>query len=194
MKKIKSIDSTLATTYLSTILDEDAVNDGMKRNAEGVTFNGEKNYTKEAAIKLALSKGLKVGVYTLDTPAIMGVYYQWGAREASQLIWLIPNQVTPTILRAKYNTKAFSCTLSKTSYTYDGSRKLPTVTVKYKDIELVEGINYQLSYSDNKNPGTAKVYISGINNCTDERELKYKIVMPKVTGFSDSTTTTSKLL
>ena len=70
---------------------------------------------------------------------------------------------------------------------------MPTVTVKYKDIELVEGINYQLSYSDNKNPGTAKVYISGINNCTDERELKYKIVMPKVTGFSDSTTTTSKV-
>ncbi|MFQ6930289.1 MAG: hypothetical protein ACLRR3_04285 [Eubacterium sp.] len=35
-------------------------------------------------------------------------------------------------------------------------RKLPAVTVKYKDIELVEGINYQLSYSDNKNPGTAK--------------------------------------
>lgn len=67
-----------------------------------------------------------------------------------------PNEVTPTILRAKYNTKAFSCTLSKTSYTYDGSRKLPTVTVKYKDIELVEGINYQLSYSDNKIPGNSK--------------------------------------
>ncbi len=30
-------------------------------------FNGEKNYTTEATIKLALSKGLKVGVYTLDT-------------------------------------------------------------------------------------------------------------------------------
>ncbi len=192
LKKIKSIDSTLATTYLSTILDEDAVNDALKCNAEGVTFNGEKNYTKEAAIKLALSKGLKVGVYTLDTPAIMGVYYQWGARSFTTNM-VNPNEVTPTILRAKYNTKAFSCTLSKTSYTYDGSRKLPTVTVKYKDIELVEGINYQLSYSDNKNPGTAKVYISGINNCTDERELKYKIVMPKVTGFSDSTTTTSKV-
>ena len=62
MNKIKSIDSTLATTYLSTILDEDAVNDALKCNAEGVTFNGEKNYTTEAAIKLALSKGLKVGV------------------------------------------------------------------------------------------------------------------------------------
>ena len=90
--------------------------------------------------------------------------------------------------------KLFSCTLSKTSYTYDGSRKLPTVTVKYKDIELVEGINYQLSYSDNKNPGTAKVYISGINNCTDEKRIKVQnCYMPKVVSFSDSTTTTSKV-
>ncbi|EKC63515.1 hypothetical protein OBE_07427, partial [human gut metagenome] len=45
LDKIKSIDSTLATTYLSTILDEDAVDDALKCNAEGVTFNGGKNYT-----------------------------------------------------------------------------------------------------------------------------------------------------
>ena len=59
----------------------------------------------------------------------MGVYYQWGARSFTTNM-VNPNEVTPTILRAKYNTKAFSCTLSKTSYTYDGSRKLPAVTVK----------------------------------------------------------------
>lgn len=70
----------------------------------------------------------------------------------------------------KYSTGTFSMktvlvnpqiTLSKTTYTYDGSAKKPGVTVKFKSTALKKNTHYKVSYSSNKNAGTAKVTITG---------------------------------
>ena len=51
--------------------------------------------------------------------------------------------------------------LSKSSYTYDGTAKKPAVTVKYDGATLTKGTDYTVSYSNNKNVGTARVKITG---------------------------------
>ena len=67
------------------------------------------------------------------------------------------NSVGPT-------TKIIStCTinLEQTSYTYDGKAKQPTVTVKDGDTTLTSGKDYEVTYADNIDAGTAKVTITG---------------------------------
>ena len=56
-----------------------------------------------------------------------------------------------------------TCTinLEKTSYTYDGKAKQPTVTVKDGSTTLTSGKDYEVTYADNLDAGTAKVTITG---------------------------------
>ncbi len=56
--------------------------------------------------------------------------------------------------------------LSKSEYTYDGKAKEPVVTVAFRDKTLVSGTDYEVSYSNNKNVGTAIVTITGKGNYT----------------------------
>lgn len=183
LRKIKEIDDSLHTWFLSTVLTDTAIDEyAVKCKADGISFKGTATTTTKAMIEKALSKGFKLGTYTIDSTPVMGVYYAWGVRQFATDA-LSPMDVGLNMLTGKYNVKVFTCTLEKDSYTYDGTRKLPKVKVEYKGAELVEGLNYSLSYGNNKNPGTASVYISGLNNCIDEYKLTYKIVMPKVTGF-----------
>ena len=49
------------------------------------------------------------------------------------------------------------------SYTYNGKAKYPTVTVKYGGIKLVYDEDYYITYSNNKNAGTAKAIIEGFD-------------------------------
>lgn len=51
--------------------------------------------------------------------------------------------------------------LSKTSYTYDGHAKKPSVTVKYGGKKLKKDRDYTVSYKNNKKRGTASVIIKG---------------------------------
>lgn len=54
--------------------------------------------------------------------------------------------------------------LSKSSYTYDGKAKEPTVTVKDGSRILAQNTDYIVSYSNNVNTGTAKVTVTGKEN------------------------------
>lgn len=57
-----------------------------------------------------------------------------------------------------------SVTLSKTSYTYDGTIKQPDVSVSFGGKTLMEGIDYECTYSNNINAGTATAKIEGIGD------------------------------
>ena len=76
-------------------------------------------------------------------------------------------------------------TLKTTSYTYDGSAKKPAVTVVYDGKTLTKGTDYTVSYSNNKNAGTAKAIITGKGSyggkITKSFTIKPKAVTPKVT-------------
>ena len=62
---------------------------------------------------------------------------------------------TPAVLTGK-----FTVTFSKTSYTYNGKKQTPKVTVTYKG-KTVSSKYYTVSYKNNKNVGNASVTVTG---------------------------------
>lgn len=95
---------------------------------------------------------------------------------------VIANVLNP-YLGGKVDIKIFTAALSKTSYTYDGSTKMPYVTVKNETNTLVNGTDYQVSYKVNKLPGTATVVITGIGNYTGTIKMTFKIKLDVPTAM-----------
>ena len=79
------------------------------------------------------------------------------------------------------NTKG-SISITKTTVSaipdqeYTGSNITPTVYVRYNGQLLTRNQDYTLSYSNNKNVGTASIKITGKNNFTGSKTVKFKIV------------------
>ncbi len=91
-------------------------------------------------------------------------------------------------------------TLSQTSYTYDGTAKMPGVTVKYANSSLTKDVDYTVVYQDNINVGTARVTVTGIGNYTGTVTKTFTIAkgdsqkpgVPNVKELSKCTITLSK--
>ncbi|MCI9638631.1 MAG: hypothetical protein HFE72_00630 [Emergencia sp.] len=77
--------------------------------------------------------------------------------------------------------------------TYNGSAKKPTVKVQYKGTTL-KTCDYSVSYSNNKNAGTATVKITGKRNYhgTLTKTFKIKKATPKFTGYTTYNRTTDR--
>jgi len=67
-------------------------------------------------------------------------------------------------------------TLNKRSVIYSGKEKKPSVTVLNGSLELTKNKDYTVSYSDNKNVGTATVVVNGIGNYTGSVAKSFKII------------------
>lgn len=61
-------------------------------------------------------------------------------------------------------------------YTYTGNAIEPKVTIKDNGIELKEGKDYTITYSNNKEIGEATVTITGIGNYTGMTKKSFKII------------------
>ena len=77
--------------------------------------------------------------------------------------------------------------LSKTTYTYSGKANKPAVTVTGADKKAISASAYTVSYSANKNVGTAKVAITFKGNYSGTKNLTFTI-NPKGTKLSKLTT------
>lgn len=64
------------------------------------------------------------------------------------------------------NSEGFGISLSSSSYTYDGTAKTPTVTVKNDTATLAKDTDYTVEYSNNINAGTSTITVTGIGNYT----------------------------
>ena len=60
--------------------------------------------------------------------------------------------------------------------TYTGSLIAPNITVSCNDVELVKDTDYTVSYSNNKNVGTATISITGIGDYTGTITKNFNIV------------------
>ena len=60
--------------------------------------------------------------------------------------------------------------------TYNKKELKPDVDVYFKEIELVEGEQYSIEYSDNISPGTGKITVKGKGIISGEKELSFEIV------------------
>ncbi len=77
-----------------------------------------------------------------------------------------------------------SVTLSKTSYTYNGKAKKPSVTVKDSSGKVISSSNYTVTYSKGrKNVGKYKVTVKFKGNYSGTKTL-YFTVKPKATKFT----------
>ncbi len=60
------------------------------------------------------------------------------------------------------NAEQYGITMPEEDYYYDGTAKEPAPTVVLGDIELLDGTDYTLSYTNNTDPGTGTVTITGM--------------------------------
>ena len=96
-----------------------------------------------------------------------------------------------TVCKAVTSTKTISriktVKLSTTSYTYSGSAKKPSVTVKdYAGKTLKNGTDYTVSYKNNKSVGTATATVTFKGNYSGSKKLTFTI-KPKTTSLSKLT-------
>ena len=115
------------------------------------------------------NKGTNVGEYTLTVQG-KGNY----AGQAS----------------TKWNITALSIanatvTLNPTEYTYDGTAKEPTATVKVGDLTLTAGTDFDVKYENNINAGTsAKAIITGKGNFKDAVSKFFTIKQADLTSVT----------
>lgn len=82
-------------------------------------------------------------------------------------------------------------TLSATKFTYNGQNQCPKVKVSLAGTALMEGRDYEVHYSNCKEPGTATVSVTGLGRYIDSVECKYEILpadlkMAKITLSQNS--------
>lgn len=82
------------------------------------------------------------------------------------------------------NAQLFDLTLGTTEYTYDGTAKTPTVTVKDGSTVLVEGTDYTVAYTGNTNAGTATVTATGKGNYTGTQTALFTIIPATLTSVT----------
>ena len=96
--------------------------------------------------------------------------------------------VTKTYTIGAKNISNCTVTLGTTSYTYDGSAKQPSVTVKDGTTTLTNGTHYTVAYSNNTNAGTATVTVTGKGNYTGTKTANFTInkasITINATGYS----------
>ncbi|MBO4695929.1 MAG: Ig-like domain-containing protein [Lachnospiraceae bacterium] len=74
-----------------------------------------------------------------------------------------------------YNIADVTVTLSENRFQYDGTAKIPTVTITHNGGLLVAGTDYTIGFSNNVNVGTAKATITGKGFYSGTKEVTYTI-------------------
>ena len=185
LKAIHSKNASYPVWFLAKVLDEDYMDYARKCKAEGIIFKGTVNTTSEQDMKNAMSEGFILGAYNVDSRVAMGSYYFIGVRSFTTNL-VKPSSMSVAQMKHKYSMKEFTYSLSKKKYTFTNTRKKPTFTVKYEGQELLEGLCYETSYSNNKLPGTATATATGLRNISGEKDKTFEIAMPKVKNFTVS--------
>ena len=67
-------------------------------------------------------------------------------------------------------------TLDKSEFTYDGTRKLPAVTVTLDGTELAEGTDYVLEYGENTDAGAGLAAVSGKGRYSGVKRAQFAIL------------------
>ena len=83
-------------------------------------------------------------------------------------------------------------TIGTSSYTYDGSKKEPSVTVKDGTATLVKDTEYTVAYSSNTNVGTASVGVAGKGNYSGTVTKTFTINRAKTATASAANKTSNR--
>lgn len=89
------------------------------------------------------------------------------------------------------NISSSTVTLSTKSFTYNGEQKKPSTTVRLNGNTLKNGKDYTVSFSNNKNAGTAIVKIKGKGNYTGSKKVYFTINPASISNASVTLSKTS---
>lgn len=103
-------------------------------------------------------------------------YDQW--RGSCYDITVIPGKLTILPL----SIEAAEVSLDGSEFTYDGSEKKPVAVVTLEGTQLVEGTDYQVTYSDNVDAGTATVTVEGIGHYSGTVRKTFTILPKEITA------------
>ncbi|MCR4611881.1 MAG: hypothetical protein K5644_08285 [Lachnospiraceae bacterium] len=78
------------------------------------------------------------------------------------------------------NISETTMSLSQISYTHDGEEKKPEASLTYKGKTLVQGTDYNISYSSNVDKGTASCIASGTGNFIGTKTAEFVIVTKSI--------------
>ena len=135
-----------------------------------VTLNG-KTLKLNKDYKVSYSNNIAVGTATIT---INGIGNYTGSK-------IINFDIVPKKLDLS------SATVNSiSSKTYTGASIKPSVTVKLNNKTLKLNTDYKVSYSNNKNIGTAKILIKGIGKYDGEKTVTFNIIPSKVTNLKSS--------
>ncbi len=147
-----------------------------KINEYTITFNAA-DYPDQEAIKVTY--GSDISGYEPAEPTKTD--YLFGGWYTSQRF---DEKFEFTTMPAKNVTlyaKWYKVYLEELSYssvgdvTYNGSAFTPSVIVKDGDYTLIKGVNYDIEYRNNMNPGTASIVITGKGIYEGEKIIPFKI-------------------
>ncbi|SDB15293.1 hypothetical protein [Eubacterium oxidoreducens] len=160
----EAVDAKLSET--SYTYDEDSHIPEVYFSYYGLSLIEKTHYTiygvySDANCTTKVKKPKEVGTYYLKCYAVSGSGFVGSET--------LPYQITGV------SAKKLKITLKTTSYDYDGKAKEPSVTVKYANGTSVDKDDYTVTYSNNKNAGTAKVTIAGTGNITGSVTKTFKI-------------------
>jgi surface protein len=139
-----------------------------------------------------------VGI-SIGFPTSLDTWYRSDGKLATEL----PQNLTSSVAlgksytpaeKIKVTTKNATISLSKTSYTYDGKAKTPTVTITNSTGKtLKEGSDYRVTYKNNTEAGKATVSIRFMDKYSGTITKTFTIV-PKATTLSKVTSSKTKTL
>ena len=143
----------------------------------GITSKG---YTGKA-VKLSLQ--LKIGNNVLKTNQDYTVEYKNNIKIGTATVTIkgIKN-VTGTITKSFNIVKTNISTLQFNKLkdlVYTGNELKPKVVIKQSGKQLIENVDYKLTYKNNKNIGTATIVVEGIGNYKGTKNLTFNIEKEK---------------
>lgn len=151
-KDSKSVNFTITRKSVSATMikfdnnQENYEYNGSNQKPIVTVMDGENELTLNTDYTITNAGGTEVGTYNVD---IVGIgNYQGTARRQFSIV-------------AKDANTEFTVELGYTTTIFDGSDKKPTVTVKEGSNTLAASTDYMVSYSNNRNVGTATVTVTG---------------------------------
>ena len=144
---------TKASQTITATVDSTSIKQGGKTRVQVSGAQGSVSYKSGNTSVLSVAKdGTVTGKGAGST--IVTVTAAETANYKAQTLATDAIDVTGSISGAKIS-------LSKSSYTYDGEAKTPTISVTLNKTTLTAGTDYSASYADNINAGTATVTVTG---------------------------------
>ena len=121
-------------------------------NSDSLTIGSDGELFLADASSAASSSGSGYS-FSIDGTTISYVY-------SSSSLSLFTSDIL-TLTNGSTDISGATVTLASSSYTYNGSAKTPSVTVRLNGVTLTKNTDYTVSYSNNTNAGTATVTITG---------------------------------